>query len=160
MKTYILIRVLLALHLSALTVMAGTTVIDFVTFRTFWEKAEGDGREARGLLPIMLKYGAIVRTSGAILLMSGIAMLTLAHGVWTQQLWFKIKMALVVLLILNGVFIGNRNGTSFREMANEYAPGFINRSADVRTNLNRFYLTQLVLFFAIIMVSALKFDNA
>ncbi len=159
MKTYILIRLVLAIHISALAIMAGTTVIDYVTFRTFWERVDVEGSEARGLLPIMSKYGSIVRASGAFLLISGIAMLALVDGVWWQQLWFKVKMALVLLLLLNGAIIGNKNGVAFRELARAYAPDFIDQSAEVRVNLNRFYLTQLFLFFAIILVSAIKFDN-
>jgi len=158
MKTYILIRILLAVHLSALVVMAGTTVIDYITFKTFEEKA-GHAGDPRGLLPLMSKYGAIVRAGGAVLLISGIAMLALMNGVWAYQLWFKIKILLVVLLILNGAVIGNKNGTAFRKLAGEYAPDFADRSAEVRTTLNRFYLAQLSLFFAIIVVSTVKFDN-
>jgi len=154
-----LIRIVLAIHLSALVVMAGTTVIDYVTFKTFWERVGLEGSEARGLLPIMSKYGSIVRASGAVLLMSGIAMLALVDGVWWQQSWFKTKMVLVLLLVLNGAIIGNRNGVAFRELAREYAPDFIDRSAGVRVSLNRFYAAQLFLFFIIILVSAVKFDN-
>ncbi len=137
---------MLAIHISALVVMAGTTIIDYVTFKTFWERVGLEGSEARGLLPIMSRYGSIVRASGAFLLISGIAMLALVDGAWWHQLWFKVKMALVILLILNGAVIGNKNGVAFRELAREYSPNFIDESAEVSASLNRFYLIQLSLF--------------
>ena len=158
MKMYIVLRLVLAFHLSGLVVMAGTTVIDFVTFRMVLQQGDRDKNETNGLLPLMTKYGAIVRGAGAVLVITGIAMLTLAEGVWWQQVWFKVKMALVVMLILNGALIGNKNGLTFRKMISDYPASFMERSLDVRTALNRFYIIQMILFFLIILISSIKFN--
>jgi len=158
MKIFILLRVLLALHLSSLVVMAGTTVIDYITYRTFWEFADKSDPAARGLLPMMKKYGAVVRAAGATLLITGIAMLALVDGVWFQQWWFKIKMVMVVVLILNGALVGNKHGVAFRNQIEANAPDFTQSTSSVRVSLNRFYVSQLTLFFLIILVSTIKFD--
>jgi hypothetical protein len=155
MKTFMIIRFLLAIHISGLVVMAGTTVIDYVTFRTFLESSDQGKKESRSLLPLMSKYGAMVRAGGAILLVSGLAMWALSDGVW-QQLWFKIKIALVILLILNGALIGNKNGVAFRKMITENASDFTEQSFEVRKVLNRFYISQLFLFSLIILASSTK----
>jgi len=138
--------------------MAGTTMIDYVTFRTFLDKAGSNYRTSPGLLPMMAQYGTFVRAGGAVLLISGAVMLMLSPGVW-QQGWFRVKIALVVLLILNGTVVGNRNGVAFRKMAVENTSDFLQRSADIGATLNRFYITQLGLFFLIILISAVKFDR-
>jgi len=54
----------------------------------------------------MDKYGVLVRTSAAIILGTCFAMFLLSKGIWQQQLWFKVKMALTILIVLNGVFVG------------------------------------------------------
>jgi hypothetical protein len=86
-------------------------------------------------------------------------MLVLARGVWWEQLWFKIKLALVVLLIGNGVFVGNKQGLKFRKLFTDNSPDLIQQTADIGANLNRFYLMQLTLFFAIVLVSVIKLDR-
>ncbi len=158
MKTFIILRVLLALHITSLVVMAGTTVIDYITYRTFWELADKNDSRARGLLPMMEKYGAVVRAGGAMLLITGIAMLAWVDGVWWHQRWFKIKMVLVVLLVLNGAFVGNKNGVAFRKQIETTTSGLEQSASSLRITLNRFYITQLTLFFIIILLSTIKFD--
>lgn len=158
MKIFILLRVLLALHITSLVVMAGTTVIDYITYRTFWEFTDTGDPRARGLLPIMEKYGRVVRAGGAMLIITGIAMLALVDGAWAQQRWFKVKMVLVILLVLNGTLIGNKQGVALRKSIETNASDFIQSTASIRTNMNRFYISQLVLFFIIILTSTIKFN--
>ncbi|WP_436486341.1 hypothetical protein [Chitinophaga sp. ARDCPP14] len=158
MKLYLILRILLALHITGLVTMAGTTIVDYITFNTFWKFAdEGDNRSL-GLLPLMARYGALVRTGAAMLVITGITMLILVKGAWWGQLWFKIKMALVILLVLNGMLIGNKQGTKFRQIVSDNTSGFMQQTADVRITLHRFYLIQLGIFFIIILISAVKFD--
>ena len=91
MNMNLFFRILLVLHLCGLTIMAGTTVVDYFTFKTFCRLANvGDNRE-QGLLPIMSRYGELVRIGAAILIFSGLTMLVLEKGVWLEP-WFKIKI--------------------------------------------------------------------
>jgi hypothetical protein len=160
MNTTLFLRIFLALHLTGLVIMAGTTVVDYFTFKVFCKLTdEGDSRSL-GLLPIMARYGELVRTGAVIIILTGISMLVLAKGVWWEQLWFKIKMALVVLLILNGMFVGNKQGLKFRKIFTDNSPDLIQQAVDIRTNLNNFYLMQLTIFFAIILVSVIKLDRS
>ncbi|PSL29057.1 hypothetical protein [Chitinophaga ginsengisoli] len=159
MKEYLILRILLAFHLAGLTIMAGTTIIDFVTFKTFCRLTAEDTNKASGLLPLMSVYGSLLRVGAVILMLTGASMFILLNGIWWQQLWFKIKMGLVVLLILNGMLVGNKNGIKLRSMAYEGLPDLVRRTADVRDNLNRFYITQLVILSLIILLSAIKFDR-
>ncbi|XZF15466.1 hypothetical protein ACTHGU_04970 [Chitinophagaceae bacterium MMS25-I14] len=150
------LRVLVMLHLCGLVVMAGTTVVDYVTFKTFCRMADAGDSRAQGLLPIMAQYGNLVRTGAATLILTGLAMLVLTKGIWWEQLWFRIKMGLVILLILNGMLVGNSLGLKFRKMiVNGSGPGI----ADVRVNLNRFYLVQLAIFLLIILASTIRPDQ-
>jgi len=159
MKTFLLLRILLALHITGIIIMAGATMIDYLTFKTFWKLADqGDVRSA-GLLPLMAKFGAFVRTGAAIILLTGGAMLIVGKGVWWQQPWFKIKMGLVLLLVLHGSLIGNKQGQKLRETAWAHAADFMQRTMDLREYLNRFYLIQLTLFFLLILISVIKVNR-
>jgi uncharacterized membrane protein len=159
MKTQIFLWALLALHLAGLVLMAGTTVIDYVTFKTFWKLADEGGNRFSGLLPLMARYGTFVRAGAALLILTGIGMLILSKDSWWQQSWFKIKMGLVALLIGNGIFIGNKQGSKLRKLIVDNGPDFIHQAKQVKSTLNNFYLIQLMIFFAIILISVVKFDK-
>lgn len=157
-KTYLVARVLLALHIVGIIVMAGTTMIDYLTYKTFWNFAEQGDTRSVGLLPLMAKYGAFVRTGAVIIIPTGIALLFLKKEIW-KQLRFKIKMGLVLLLILNGVLVGNRQGHKLRETVSAHGPDFMQHTLSIRESMDRFYPIQLALFFLIILISVIKFDT-
>lgn len=156
-KTYLAIRVILALHIMGIILMAGTTIIDYLTFTMFREFADkGDMQSSFGLLPLMAKYGALVRAGAVIIILTGIVMFILKKGVLWQQMRFRIKMVLVILLSLNGLLTGNKQGIKLREAITANAADFMQHTADIREALDRFYLMQLVLFFLIILISMVK----
>lgn len=159
MKTQIFLWVLLALHLAGLVLMAGTTVIDYITFKTFWKLTDEGENRSLGLLPLMARYGTFVRAGAALLISTGTGILILSKDVWWQQCWFKIKMGLVALLILNGILIGNKQGSKLRKIIADHGPDFINQAKHVKSSLNNFYLIQLLIFFAIILISIVKFNQ-
>ncbi len=149
-------RILLVLHLSGLTIMAGTTVVDYFTFKTFCRLANAGNNREQGLLPIMARYGELVRIGAAILIFSGLTMLVLKNSVWLEK-WFPIKIGLVVLLLLNGIFVGNNLGLKFRKMIVDTA-ATVEQLTDIKGSLNLFYLAQLTIFLLIIMVSVVRPD--
>ncbi len=159
MKENLFVRVLLACHLVGLTIMAGTTIIDYFTFKTFCRFMYDNDNKASGLLPLMAAYGGFLRAGAVILILTGASMLLMVDGIWWQQLWFKIKLGLVVVLVWNGMMVGNKNGTRLRSMAYEGLPDLVRRTADIRDNLNRFYIIQLVIFFLIVLLSTIKFNK-
>jgi len=156
MKTRLTIRILLIFHLAGLVIMAGTTVVDYFTFKTFCELAGQTDNKAIGLLPIMARFGILVRAGAVLLIVSGVSMLVVEKWTMWQQLWFKIKMLLVILLILNGMFTGNKLGSDFRRVVAHSSANFMHQTDLLRHNLNCFYLIQLVIFLAIIMLSVIK----
>jgi len=135
--------------------MAGTTLIDYVTFKTFCRLTATGNNNGQGLILLMTRYGGLVRTGAVILILSGLLMLVLVKGIWWDQLWFKLKIGLVVLLILNGMFVGNSLGLKFREMI-ATSPELTQHLTNIKANLNRFYLVQLTLFLLIILFSIVR----
>ena len=160
MRTQIFLRILLTLHITGIVIMAGTSFIDYFTFKLFWKFADQGDTRSLGLLPLMSRYGEFVRIGGVIIIVTGLIMLLLVKGAWWQQSWFKIKMALVALVVLNGILFGNRLGTKFREVVVNSNTDFILQTLDLRIQLNRFYILQLSLFFVVILVSVCKFNHS
>jgi hypothetical protein len=158
-KTQIFYRLILSLHLIGMVVMAGTTLIDYFTFKTFCKLTDQGDNRALGLLPMMSKYGSLVRTGAGIIILTGIAMLLLSKGLW-QQPWFKIKMVLVICLVLNGLFAGKKQGLKFRSLLNENGSHVLQDTSAIKANLHFFYLLQLSLFFIIILVSMVKINRS
>jgi len=158
-KTQIFYRLILALHLIGLIVMAGATVVDYFTFTFFCKLTDQGDSKALGLLPIMSRYGLLVRTGAGIIILTGIAMLLLSKGIW-QQPWFKVKLALVICLFLNGIFAGKKQGLKFRSLINENGSHALPDVSAIKASLQFFYLLQLALFFAIILVSIVKINRS
>ncbi len=159
MKIHLILRVLLVLHITGIVIMAGTTMIDYLTFKTFWQFADQGDARSLGLIPLMAKYGAFIRTGATIIILTGITMLSLEKGGSLNQSWFKVKMVLVFLLVLNGLFVGNTQGHKLRETVTANASDFMQHTLHIRESMSRFYLLQLTLFFSIILISLIRFDK-
>lgn len=85
--------------------------------------------------------GALDKTfgiGGILLLLSGTGLMWLTHGVFLQQPWLQVKLGLVVVLVLNEIFVGKRVVTV--------------------TKINRYYLSQLILFLGIITMAIFRFN--
>lgn len=147
----------LLFHLIGLVLFAGTTTADFVTFRQFWKQYEQDTITAKPMLLTMIKFPLLMALGMVAIILSGIGMMAMTHGVFGEQLWFRIKFAIVLLIILNNIFVGKRLVSSLRKKmagdANDPAA-----TTQIRNNLRLFHYAQLIMFFAIILLSVFKFN--
>src|SRR5580693_96002 len=90
----------LMLHLMALVVFAGTTLVDYLAHLSLVKVfSQNEGPEA--LLNVTAKLPRVAGIGAAALFLSGFGMMALTHGVFGEQRWFRIKLGLVVLVILN-----------------------------------------------------------
>jgi uncharacterized membrane protein len=150
--------VFLTLHLTALTVMAGTTLIDYIAYQTFWKLFDQKNEVPVDLLQLMNKLPRFLGIGAAVIITTGIGMMVLTHGVYGEQLWFRIKFALVVLIILNGLLVGRGQGMKLRKLLNEDIADVTGEIGRVRVTLNRFHIMQLTMFLSIIFLSVFKFN--
>ncbi|PSL30957.1 hypothetical protein [Chitinophaga ginsengisoli] len=147
----------LLLHLVGLVLFAGTTTADFVSFRQFWKQYALDAITAKPMLQTMIKFPLLMGLGMAAIILSGVGMMAMTHGVFGEQLWFRIKFAIVLLIILNNIIIGRRLVVSLKKKIADNAndAGEISR---IKNNLRLFHYAQLVMFFAIILLSVFKFN--
>ncbi|MDO3629102.1 hypothetical protein [Mucilaginibacter sp. BT774] len=133
--------------------MLGTTIAETVTFNVFSKSFKKDALPSLNLLALMDKFSALLGIGATFLILSGTGMMIITHGAFAHQIWFKIKLALILTLVLNGFLAGTRLKSKLERQIKErdQAIGTINR-------IKLFYLTQMTLFFTIILLSIFKFS--
>lgn len=97
----------LMLHLMALAVFAGTTLVDYLAHLTLF-KLFDKNEQPDALLNMMAKLPRVAGIGAAVLILSGFGMMGLTHGVFGEQLWFRIKFGIIILIILNSLLIRRR----------------------------------------------------
>ena len=158
MNSFNLLQTFLVLHLAGLILMAGTTFVDYITFKTFWKQFGLDREKSLGLLEATGKFSRLIGIGAALLIVTGIGMMAITKGVFGEQLWFRIKFGLVIVLVANGLLAGRRLGVRLRKVIAEGGVNATLQTERFRTRLNWFHLIQLVVFLAIIFLSVFKFN--
>jgi hypothetical protein len=157
MNSFYLLSTCLALHLIALVTMAGITLADYFACSSLWKFLDRNESPA-SLLNLMARFPRIAGIGAAVLILTGFCMMALTHGVFGEQLWFRIKFGLVILLILNATLVGRRQSNKLRRILDGPAPAPAGALAAIRSGLNFFHLLQLSIFMLIIFLSIFKFN--
>lgn len=149
----------LVVHVVGITLMAGTAFIDLFTFRYFWKRYAED--KEQGLVVENITFG-LQRFMGVgmlLILLSGIGMMAYLHQVWGQQLWFRIKMAVLVLIIVNGLGLRRALGNKLRRILGADATTDVALPlAKVKARMTMIQYLQLLLFIVIFTLSVFKFN--
>ncbi|TWF33841.1 putative membrane protein DUF2214 [Chitinophaga polysaccharea] len=154
MSTQTLYQSLLVGHLIGFLLFAGSTIASFFGFRQLWKQYAIDSGRAATVLQAMSGLQVLLRTGVGVIIPSGIGIMYLTHGVYGEQVWFRIKFALVLLVILNGIIVGRRLRVSL-DKALKDDPMAV---AKIRQRALRFHLVQLAGIFTIILLSVFKFN--
>ena len=105
------------------------------------------------------KLPAFMAIGGFVLILSGVGMMAVTHGIFDTFLWFRIKMVILVFLILNIVLIGRRGRTKLRKAiikANREGVGENIKS--LKSTVTNFQYAQLVFLLLIVLLSVFKFN--
>ncbi len=152
-------NIALVVHIVGITIMAGATFIDFVTFRRFW-KILPSNRQA-GLVIADFLYG-LQRFLGIgmlIIILSGVGMMAFLHQVWGQQIWFRVKFGILILIIINGLAIRRRLGNKLKKLLTDEA-GTDNTLtlAKLKGSITLGHILQIIFFVVIYILSVFKFN--
>ena len=154
MTTLISLHILLILHLTGLALMAGTTVAEYVTFKTFARLFITEKEQSRSVLDLIKKLSVLLATGAALLIVSGTGLLIITQGVFLKQIWFQIKSGLIITLVLNGFLTGARQELKLRNNIDTD----VVKSMEAIRKLKIFHLVQISLLFTIIFLSVFKFS--
>ena len=150
----------LVLHIIGLATMAGTTIVSYVCYGQFWKQYALNRQSAMGILNVTASFKFLFAGGFLLLLVSGIGMMVLYHGLFAQQWWFRIKMGLLVLILLNGAVYGQRLTSKLRQaMEMQLAGGDALESLErLKSSILVMHIGQLLLFAGIFVLSIYKFN--
>ena len=108
----------------------------------------------------MAGFRLLPRIGILLLILSGVSMMALTNGVFGEQIWFRIKFGLVLLIITHGIVMGRRQMTNLKKfLARETIGGQVDAQLlKIKAGLNRFHIIQISLFIIIFVLSIFKFN--
>lgn len=155
-----LYQISLVTHIVGLVMMAGATLVSFLLVQQFWKQYEVDKLRATVLMESVGKVSALLSLGMLVLIASGVTMMVIVKGAYGQQIWMKIKLALVLVAILNGVLVGRKQGMKLIKSLAEEREGvrIDDRLSKLRGSTRWFYISQLLIFVVIFTLAVFKFN--
>jgi len=148
-------HIALVCHIIGITIMAGTTFIDFISFRLFCASLRTAPAKALFMEDYLYKLQRFMGIGMLLIILSGLTMMVKLHAVWGPQTWFRIKMGVLLLIIINGLGLRRSLGTKLRKAMNgknaAASPGLIR-------NFNIVQVVQMLLFVLVYTLSIFKFN--
>jgi hypothetical protein len=155
-----LYQIALVTHIIGLTTMAGITLASFMLARQFWKLYSVDKIKAAAVNESAAKLSVLLGVGIILLIVSGITMMVIVKGAYGQQIWFRVKMLLVLTAIINGVVVGRKLGKKLGMTIAEERSGVNvgDRLVKAAKNVRTFYVVQLTIFLVIFTLSVFKFN--
>ncbi|MBS1607004.1 MAG: hypothetical protein JST42_30400 [Bacteroidetes bacterium] len=157
MNSQTLLNLALIIHITGFTMLAGTIIADYVISRRLSKFIISDKQRAIAVLDTTAGLGRLIGIGGGLLLITGIAMVMIFKGTVAQMLWFKIKMVLVILVILNGVGVLQRGTGQLRKMLEPDSTVNNGQITALKGRLNTFHFLEILLFLIIFILSVIRF---
>lgn len=149
----------LVLHISGITLMAGTFFAGFLTNYQLWNYLPYDKDQALPIARATSRFRIAQAVGGGLIVAGGIAMMMAVHGVFMHQTWFKVKLVILGLLILNMIVVERPAAKRLKQFL---FSGNVQPDAatlvSTRRRLILFNVLQLTLFLTIFIISSYKFN--
>jgi hypothetical protein len=160
METYYMLKTGLALHITGIVMMVGFTLATLVAYLQFWRYFKNGQNNLSPILSFVSRAKALQMIGGLLTITGGIIMMVAFHGTIMHMLWFKIKMSVLVLIILNAIVTGR----IAKKIKFSLAPDQLDTQVghyttrDMKWKLTLSYSFQLAFFLIIFVLSAFKFN--
>ncbi|HEY1165920.1 MAG TPA: DUF2269 family protein [Chitinophaga sp.] len=96
----------LVLHITGVALLTAGVLGSYVTLKQLWKYYPEDERQATAVFKTSQAYNIFFAIGGVLILISGFLLLRVYQFTITKQLWFEVKMGLVIFLILNARIFG------------------------------------------------------
>jgi len=136
--------------------MAGTTLVEYLLSKHFWKLYSSDRSRAITSNEDGFNFHLLVDIGVVLVILSGVTMLIIFQGVFAKQIWFQIKIGLIIIIAINGSVVGRRQDVKLKRLISQE-----NRKEDlmkVKHRLDLFYNSQLCMFLIIFTLSVFKFN--
>jgi hypothetical protein len=149
----------LVVHIVGITIMAGTTFIDFITFRQFWKILPGSRSAGLIMADSLYKLQRFMSIGLLVIILSGVGMMIFLHQVWGQQIWFRVKIGFLFLIIINGLVFRRRLGNSLKKLLADSTVNENNiKFSRLKSNITLIHIFQITFFIVIFVLSVFKFN--
>ncbi len=150
----------LLFHIIGFTLVGGSTVVSFTMYGQFWKQYAQDKSKGVAVILATSKVSVITTIGLLLLVVSGISMMLITRGAFGAQVWFRIKMIILLIIIINAVIFGRRNGIALNKLIFEDTNGKDKTSelTSAKARIRIFYISQLFLIVTILMLSVYKFN--
>jgi hypothetical protein len=152
-----LLQICLVLHITGIVLLGGTTLMNYIISRQFWSCIETNKNKAIVIHSTTLTFERITGIGGVLTILTGVAMVAILHGVIDSQLWFRIKMILVLLIILNALLFARPQNTKLKRILTTGSKTSSELSS-VKLKMDLYYAIQLIMLFTIFVLSVFRFD--
>src|SRR5258705_7356439 len=153
MMSQTILHTALVVHIIGISMILGITIANYVAFKQFWKLYDTHKEQGLSAFQAISKFQIVGITGLLLLILSGTIMLYLFQWTFYELLWFKIKLCLVLLIFINGFTMGRIQ--TLKLMAFLSGVRATGESPEdivlLKRNLRVFHLTQLMLFFLIIV---------
>lgn len=160
METYYLLKSGLVVHLIGISMLVGTTVASFTTYQHIWQVVYNERSKALLLIKSAVRLRLLQIIGGVLILTGGIMMVSAFHGLVTQQTWFKIKMIVLLLLVLNPFIIARPAATKLLRVL-DHQKETVSEAIminGIKRKLNWFHILQLLFFLVIFILSVFRIN--
>jgi hypothetical protein len=160
MNTQTVLNIALVLHLIAMSMVIGVVIANYITFKQLWGLYDENSESGLSAFRRISKLQVAGMIGLLLLILSGLTMLYLFHWTLVSLFWFRIKLLIVVLILVNGFTMGRIQTVKFQTFLSEKRESGQLRTdtGKLRRNLQIFNLTQLSLFLLVIVFSVFRFN--
>src|SRR5689334_9440108 len=158
MTTQTLYHAFLLFHITGIILFIGTTVADYLAVNQFWRQYELDPPKGLAIWQAVSKFPVLMGVGMLLIIITAVGMMAFTHGVFGEQVWLRVKVPIVLITILNGLLIRRGQGSKLSKILQETGAGIAQRIKKIKRNLSIFHAVQLVMFFAILLLSVFKFN--
>ena len=155
-----LLQVGLFLHIIGLATIAGVTLASYIISRKFRVLYIQDKQKGFAIMQAISKLPGVAGIGLLLLILSGVAMMAATGGVFGRQLWFRMKMVFVILIIAGIIFLNRRLEKRLRKwVLEDITHG--NRTMQIGSLAGKITYVQLfllALFIIIFILSVFRFN--
>ncbi len=147
----------LVLHICGICLMVGMTIASFAIYRRLFILLVEDKNNSSPLIATAKLFSGLQMFGGLLIIAGGVMMIIAFPGLIAGQLWFKVKLSLLLLLILNIILIFRPAGIMLRKFLDTADPEQV-VLAKARRLLNLFFIVQFLIFLGIFVLSVFRFQ--
>ncbi len=157
--TFYLLKLALTVHIAGLTIAGGLSLANFLVLQKFRKVYFSNEQRALVILEGNAKLPGIANIGIVISVISGIAMMILTDGVFMKQLWFEIKLGLLIIIILNIIWRSSLKTKLKKDFIENRAEATMKiRIVELTNLISVSVLMQLILFLSIFFLAAFRFN--